>query len=204
MPNQKQSMTSVFHADVADHKMVVIRDDGLYRHLRFAEPGTSIMAFDLITWPGHLCYTGDMGSYLFARVPDMFEFFRKSVTDNDISINPPYWAEKCLAEDVQHKVTEYSEEKLRADITAWLDDIEADDELREAVADEVLAYADDEGAVCRAVSAFEHEGKSFDYLDDLFIEADFHEYTSGFLWCLLAIVWGIYQYDVSKSVTADA
>ncbi|MBN7389249.1 hypothetical protein I3U52_24390 [Mycobacteroides abscessus subsp. abscessus] len=73
-----------------NHKMTVLRDDDLYRHVRFAEPGTSIWHFDLVTWPGHLVISGDIGGYHFARLPDMFEFFRKPVG----YINAHYWAEK--------------------------------------------------------------------------------------------------------------
>lgn len=29
-----------FLKDIADHRMTVLRDDGLYRHIRFQEPGT--------------------------------------------------------------------------------------------------------------------------------------------------------------------
>lgn len=42
-----------FDVDVAEHKMTVLRDEGLYRHLRFQKPGTSCYYFDLVTWPGH-------------------------------------------------------------------------------------------------------------------------------------------------------
>lgn len=65
-----------FLADVAAHQIHVLRDDGVHRHIRFKRPGTYCMQFDLITWPGYLCYTGDMGTYVFNRLEDMFEFFR--------------------------------------------------------------------------------------------------------------------------------
>ena len=28
--------------------------------------------FDIVTWPGYLCYSGDMGCFVFTRLPDMF------------------------------------------------------------------------------------------------------------------------------------
>ncbi len=61
---------------VAKHEMHVLHEDGLYRHIRFKKPGTSCMHFDLITYPGYLVYSGDMGCYVFSRLPDMFELFR--------------------------------------------------------------------------------------------------------------------------------
>lgn len=65
-----------FTRDIAKHEIEVIRDDGVDRHLRFRRPGTMSMHFDILTWPGYLCYTGDMGSYVFRRTEDMLEFFR--------------------------------------------------------------------------------------------------------------------------------
>jgi hypothetical protein len=75
------------------HEMTVLHDEGLYRHLRFKSPDASWHWFDLITWPGCLTVRGDFGDgYTFARVPDMFEFFRDSSWKR--GINPTYWAEK--------------------------------------------------------------------------------------------------------------
>ena len=66
----------LFLRDVQQHQIQVIRHDGVNRHIRFKRPGSMSYYFDLITWPGHLCYTGDMGTYVFRRMDDMFEFFR--------------------------------------------------------------------------------------------------------------------------------
>ena len=107
-------MAERFPKDVAEHHMTVLRDDGLYRHVRFlrvaANPETgkpeksSFYWFDLITWPGCLAVNGDCGSYLFSRTDDMFEFFRGG------RINPGYWAEKVRAGG---RVKEYSEDRFR-------------------------------------------------------------------------------------------
>src|SRR5436190_22697501 len=87
-----------FQSDTRDHEMTVLRDDGLYRHLRFKAPDTSFYWFDLITWPGYLAVVGDFGDgYTFTRVPDMFEFFRAKSGWNGGSINPMYWAEKIAS-----------------------------------------------------------------------------------------------------------
>lgn len=90
-------MTPQFLKDVAGHKLTVLRDEGLYRHLRFSD-GTSIMRFDLITWPGGLLYTGDMGTFVFQRLPDMLEFFRRREPRGLYEcIDRRYWAEKLVA-----------------------------------------------------------------------------------------------------------
>ncbi|MCU6618549.1 hypothetical protein OCO52_18835 [Achromobacter mucicolens] len=91
-----------FLKDVKNHVMEVLYEDGLHRHVRFREPGTMCMHFDLVTWPGYLCYTGDMGTYVFTRLADMFEFFR---TDREyaqrrgrrLGGNLSYWSEKLEA-----------------------------------------------------------------------------------------------------------
>jgi len=179
-----------FLKDIVDHKMTAVVDGGLYRHLRFGRPGTGVMHFDILTWPGYLAYVGDMGNFLFTRTTDMFEFFRDGTSE--LRISPDYWAEKCVAHD-RDEVTEYSPAKFRAAVECRLNDEESvSNELREAVKRDVLSRADDgEHEARSAVREFESEGFSF---------ADFHEhnlrdYTYRFIWCCYAIVWGIKTYD---------
>lgn len=82
-----------FESNTTKHQMTVLHDDGVYRHVRFAEPGTSLWHFDLITWPGHLTISGDIGQgYTFARIADMFDFFHP--IEEPWRINPSYWWEK--------------------------------------------------------------------------------------------------------------
>ena len=57
-----------FQHDIATHQVVILRDDGVYRHIRFKRPTTMCMHFDLVTWPGYLCYSGDMGCFVFSRL----------------------------------------------------------------------------------------------------------------------------------------
>jgi hypothetical protein len=97
-----------FRNDTAKHELTILHDDGLYRHLRFRQPapGMNWYWFDLITWPGCLTIRGDLGdSYTFARLPDMFEFFRGK------RINPHYWSEKL--DRGRNSAKEYSEALFR-------------------------------------------------------------------------------------------
>lgn len=82
---------SKFNKDTAGHVMTVAHDDGLYRHLQFRRPETGMYWFDIHTTPGTLTVTGDMGTYMFARTPDMFTWFSTE------EINPGYWSEKLRA-----------------------------------------------------------------------------------------------------------
>jgi len=98
--------TARFAADTSKHQMTILRNDGLYRHLRFRAPDSGFYWFDLITWPGYLAFVGDMDGYVFARTDDMFDFFRRSK-----QINPVYWSEKIV--DGRERAKRYSEDKAR-------------------------------------------------------------------------------------------
>lgn len=210
-----------FLKDVAEHQMIVLRDDGVYRHIRFKRPGTNCMYYDLITWPGYLCYTGDMGTYVFSRITDMFEFFRADREyaqrrGQQLSINKGYWAEKLQAVDSnRHKgsATEFATEKFKRVINEyrvqWMRDAFEDKsltkeqrrELWEAVDDEVMSYLDDgEHSVYTRANEFSWSAGRYpeNYpiygFDDLW-EHNFEEYTHSFIWCCYALAWGIQQYD---------
>lgn len=88
----REPSVEVFLKDVSDHKMEIALDSGTYRHLKFKQSNNSWnMHYSLVTWPGYLCICGDMGTWTFARLPDMFDFFR---SPREMAINPSYWAEK--------------------------------------------------------------------------------------------------------------
>ncbi|KDN86770.1 hypothetical protein [Kitasatospora cheerisanensis] len=93
--NAEQQSKERFAADAKDHVLTVLHDDGLYRHLRARSPKTSdYYWFELITAPGTLIFRGDGESFVFARLPDMFEFFRSPSG----RVNPSYWAEKLTSD----------------------------------------------------------------------------------------------------------
>lgn len=182
-----QPTKKTFLKDVSEHQMTVKRDEGFYRHLRFRKPNSSDSWFDIVTWPGYLCYSGDMGCYVFARLDDMLVFFRSP----RLKINPGYWAEKCEARD-RDGITEYSPNTFKERIAEWLDDAEVSAEARRLVGIEVLSRADDgESEARRAVNDFESDG--FQFHD--FWETNLHDYTYRFIWCCYALTWGIRQYD---------
>ncbi|MFW8567028.1 hypothetical protein [Orrella sp. 11846] len=208
-----------FLKDVENHVMQVIKDDGVYRHIRFRRPGTMCMYFDLITWPGYLCYCGDMGTYVFCRLEDMFEFFRidrEYAGNNRLFINKDYWAEKLQATDGGKSstgATEYSpeifEQHVKKLLVSWWQDYDLNrDErrkLREKIEDDVLAYSND-GAVdaydaARLFSA-KVGGQKFEIID--FWEVDCTRYTHHFIWCCYALAWGIQKYDQELQAVVPA
>lgn len=203
-----------FLKDVAAHEMIVLRDDGVYRHIRFKKPGTGCMHFDLITWPGRLCYTGDMGTFVFTRLTDMFEFFR---TDREyarrngrtLAINPGYWAEKVDAADRYDGLEVFNEEKFKRVVLerliGWIRENRHETtkedrrDLWDAVMSDVIDADGDSGGYRKQCAAhdFSHYVNdlvgSFDFTD--FWEVNFTEYSHRFMWCCYAMAWGIQRYD---------
>lgn len=189
-----------FLKDTIEHQIITIRDDGIHRHIRFKKPGTICYSFDLITWPGHLCISGDCGTYVFQRIEDMFEFFRGD------GINPGYWGEKLLSVGTNAGYKEYSSDLFTAavkeDITHW--EYENDEQKYEVLAEvksQVLDYAE-EGEHFAYHAAYEYRS-DYDHSFEDFFEHSFTEYTWSYLWCLYAINWGICQYDSQQDQTTQ-
>lgn len=188
-----------FLKNVKTHEMTVIRDDGLHRHLRFKKPDTMTYYFDTLTWPGHLCYTGDMGTFVFNRIEDMFEFFRSD--DEKLRINTEYWGEKLLSESRFGGYQEFSTDKFEAAVKSDFEEWEFESEVQKAaiweeVEREVLDFIHDgESRAYDAVNLFKSEDGHIFYD---FWEHSFKEYTFHYIWCLYAIVWGIGKYDEGK------
>lgn len=195
-----------FLKNVENHSMEIIRDDGVHRHISFTNNGSNVYRFDLITWPGRLCVDDDCGTYVFARIPDMFEFFRTDSNDlnynkHGLSINPSYWGEKLQSIGRNAGYEEFSEDKFRESIKQIFDDHVKDEELSDDDADnlwlgienEILSELENGPEFAfRAVYNFQ----PIDFGDD-FPGCD--EYTYHYIWCLYAIAWGIKKYDECKS-----
>jgi hypothetical protein len=193
--------TETFIRDIAKHEMEVIRDDGVDRHLRFKRPGTMSMHFDILTWPGYLCYTGDMGSFLFRRTHDMLEFFRPGPNDKPYRIDFRYWAEKVEAADKGDGLSNFSVEKFKAEVKDYFDQAtdDADEwtEERKAalwkeIESDVLGRVDYDGDGVAWVALREFEFDGFQFTD---WERDCKEYSHRFLWCCHALEWAVNTYD---------
>jgi len=196
-----------FADDTAEHQLAVLHDDGLYRHLRFQKPGTGIGWFDLITWPGNLAIRGDCGTFTFARLDDMFEFFRGN------RINPGYWAEKTPGGTRSCK--EYSQEKLNRRVAEEL--AEAEPERPGITAAWAEKVSGEWPGWPEYDTTYEHEARraldEFRYLPDGSTEKPFEFWSTcewdltdwrwEFLWCCYAIQWGIQQYDAARTAATS-
>jgi hypothetical protein len=217
-----------FLKDVANHELIVLRDEGVNRHIRLKKSGFNSYWFDLITWNGNLCIDGDMGTYVFSRIEDMFEFFRTDrkyadMKGKKVIINPGYWAEKLKSISTYGKgPKEFDKEKfcecVKSDYDNWFESNRPDDdaeesekndfkELAEALWEEIVSDVtsmSDDGelrAVDAAVSFSSDSVPDFEFRD--FWEHTLDSYTFHFIWCLYAIAWGIQKYDDAKDSQAE-
>ena len=197
-------MIQDFNNSIADHAIEIVKDDGLHRHLDCGKPGTYYYRFHITTWPRYLCISGDMGTFVFSRLTDMFEFHRLPM---DRDINLYYWAEKIQAgnRDAEHGFERFSEDRFRE---AVLNDFKEYvrgryirgselKRLRQRLKHEVLSYEQD--GYVRGVDAamrFELDGEPVfpEFYDNRLFEP-----TYQFVWCCHAIRWAIHQYDRIKA-----
>ncbi|WP_042886384.1 hypothetical protein [Cupriavidus necator] len=201
-----------FERDVAQHQMTVIHDVGAHRHLMFREPGNSPYWFEILTWPGTLCIKGDMGTYVFSRLQDMFQFFRTDDRGDPkkIYINKGYWAEKLQAVDCdgygRGSAERFSAEIFKRRVVerfrAYCSDREVDHakrrEMWEALREDVLETADEGDATPAFDSLMAFRDEDHPRLFEDCWEWHCKEYTFHFIWNLYAIAWAIRQYDAAK------
>jgi hypothetical protein len=188
--NAQTDIAARFETDTASHALTVIRDDGLYRHLHIAAVGDLAWNqwYEIVTYPGTLVYSGDMGTYVFHRhgTSDALNLFGSTVPD------PGYLAQKCVAAD-REGITEYSPDLLRQQVEeetlGWfqgLSDAEAR-VLRAEIADLLDDAGNVEEVVREKLDEFRPKiGNSvFEFTDTC--EWNLHEFTHRFLWACHAI-----------------
>lgn len=199
----RQDAKARFDKDTADHEMTVQLSNGLHRHITFKRPGSSVYHFHITTWPGYLCISGDMGSFVFSRTPDMFEFFRGS------RINPGYWSEKLQADDKHTGHRAFSEELYHAALKnafeGWSLDSEEDRKRAwDAIADEFDGIMDAESTEDAIHQALNWECPISKQRFTDFWEHTLENYTFQFLWCCYAIQWAITRFDALELANAEA
>lgn len=192
-----------FQQDTEHHVLKSVREGDGLRCVTIGKPGTGIYGYTLTTWPGYLAVSGDMGEWVFTRLPDMFEFFRGAKGD----INPSYWSEKLVAVYRNGSVRDSDLDTLRESLRDHygdepdllqkyldvIDDVPEDTEGERTAIERLMNLEDAEDDAKRDISipdAYEFSRSQF----------SFH-----FLWICFAIVHGIAIYDAAKkSQPADA
>lgn len=206
-----------FCKDVGDHQMTILKDEGLYRHIRFAVPNYFENAFEIVTVPGSLMIRGDMGCYVFERIKDMFAFFRTAGSPKNIAqgvsfqVKPHYWAEKLVSCARPEGVKEFCREKfeaaVRAEFNLWKSQnapsAEKAGEVWEAIDNEILGdEINSVESAQRAVFEFHFDGAAPDFSD--FFEIEIERYTYHFLWCCAAVAWAVAFYDAHRPDVSSA
>jgi len=201
---KNEDMEKRFLEGIKNHKMKIIKDDGLYKHLRFKAPDTYCMYFDIITYPGGLLYTGDAGTFVFSRIEDMIDFFRND--KKELLINPCYWAEKVKAESIsgggikefdseiwKKRIIEYWEEYYEDDI----DSEKAQITLSE-IHENIFHGESSEWYWVSTIYNADFTDKRFAGWDLFESLGDGKKYTWHYLWCCYALSWAVIQYDNNK------
>lgn len=212
---------AMFLKNVNHHSIQVLHDYNLYRHISCTNNGSFIYQFDLDTWPGGLCITGDCGTYVFRRSfgrlddDDMFEFFRhpwpvrlapyvqQGVAERkrQLIINPGYWGEKLESVGISAGYREFDAgvftSRVNECFNYWKDyekpTVDQANDMWDEIVDCVLSKLEEgENQSYQAIHDFSHDGFRF---DDFFDSGGTERFTYRYLWCLYAIVWGIQQYD---------
>lgn len=160
----EQRARESFAEGTTEHVMTIVKDDGLYRRLRFAKPGSFQFYFEVITWPGYIALTGDMRSLMMTRVEDMIGFVASPGSDE---IDFRYWAQKVVASagNIKQWCCSVMIEQLHE---AWVDHCleegvcqDSDDgraawaEIQDDIIDTSAAYGEhDERTYAEAISNF--------------------------------------------------
>ncbi len=188
-----------FLSDIAKHELSIGMDDGIHRNLRFSQSNSSDMHFNITTWPGYLCISGDMGCFVFSRVRDMFEFFR----NDKLETNLGYWEEKLQAETVfgngaKSWSAESNLRNMEQIAEDWKECADEDELHPDFIASEIKRFKDDfydlnsEYDMNIAMANWDEVENGINFWD---YESSSLEYTFHYRWCCYAIVWAIQQYD---------
>lgn len=187
-----------FLDDVKNHELTIDKNDGVSRHLKFANPNDCNKSFNITTYPNYLVITGDMGTLVFSRLYDMFDFFR---SDN-LKINPDYWAEKIQSTSHEAQIASYSKFDLeqakksaQEDLNTYLednDDLSEEDRalLLEDFECEIL-HSKNDHEIVEAIRNFNFKGFKFDEFE----MNSCRIYSYSYIWLCYAIVWGIKKFD---------
>lgn len=208
-----------FLKDVANHSMEVKLDNGLHKHLVFkANKNSWNQWFEIVTWPGKLTISGDMGTWVFSRIEDMFDFFR---TDSG-NINPSYWGEKIQngVSGGTSEAKEYDGDAYKTRVLKDLQNYNLSDEHK-AVVIEALNELDfdNEYNIYSELHDFQvdlddsepyiptrelikqpyadYQKRTYFTFQDLW-EIESKVYSYQYIWCCYAIVWAIQMYDKNK------
>lgn len=185
MKTNAELVAAQFAKDTEGFVLIVLHEEGEYRHLRFQKPGERWGSTDVHTWPGGVVTSGDMADgWMFQRG---LGFFANRV-------NLSYWKEK-LAPSCRATVKEFSEVTLRAELASAVKDLDVPESLRDDLEedvthliDSILAEHADTNAALEQISDFTFEKEGPDCLEAVNLsfgdpyELDIEDYTWHYVW----------------------
>ncbi len=203
-----------FIKNIKEHKLKIIKDDGVYRHLLFKNPKRGAYWTEIITSPNLLTINGDMGTWVFSRLNDMFEFFRNP---NKLEINYHYWTEKLkvnknsykkfdvelFRENVVEYIEEYFEDSIHnIDHEYYNDYLKSIVETKDEDGDEVIYRIRDFYVYSKDVilKRLPECYKNFNFDDFKEDWSNCYRPDYQYVWCLYCIVKVIQEYDKIKII----
>lgn len=209
MEFEEKSKSDAFE-NLENHKLTVKLDSGDYRHLVVAAPGTNIDRFEIMTFPGGLMCTGDMGSYVFERVPAM----SKLVVDHKLDdIDLYFWSKKLVSIDKTVGYLRFNSIKFQAEVDDEINEFvsfveettreKCEDKEKEAFRSEISRLVSDVGNEFEMYQAYETINSNEVMLQGLPFSvempsfSDFLTYNYGFIFCCCAITLAINKYKDS-------
>lgn len=223
LEDQLKKTRARFEVETKNHQMKVLRNDGVYRHLRFMDPKNSSYWFEVHTGPHFLLFRGDGDSYVFSNGDqDMFRSFRQNIyKDGSLHPDPGYWTQKLSSSEQAEKWDpDVFQEDLEQYITDMVEQEIVPKEHEQRLRDEVeadLMYEELHSAdlAIKALMEFDFyfEGadryKSGSKPDFEFDEcwewiSRCTEYDWWYLWALRAICWAVKNFDAKYGLPGRA
>jgi len=196
-----EKITNSFEKDTANHELEIMVDSGVNRILEFRNNnGSSNQFFIIMQAKNRICFTGDMGDFVFTNHnDDMLAWFH-----NNISLS--YIDEKCRTDGN----LKYDEDSAKLSIKMMVDDFcrhyideyagdDCDDDFdfevslagwQQDLYDEVIDEIDFENEDAFNRTAYDLSiivNDSMKFEIDAPDGIDCREYTHRFKWCVLAI-----------------
>ena len=164
-----------------DHEINYLMTNDVYRHFDCRNRnGSSIYQFNVITFPGRLIITGDVGDLMLKRCRDMLEWAPRAVHSID------YFAEKVVAGKVK---VDYDPEVVQEVINEALGDRDSD-----AARLEISDVTNPHSTLMEMYDSAAWDGCDWPGL---------WNWHSNFLWCREAFKWFCANHFKEETVSAE-
>lgn len=162
----------------------------MHRHLSCSNGGSWHQRFDVVSYPGHLVFSGDMGSFIFRRETDMFAWFHSATIE---WLSADYVGQKVQAGQGKEFSPGVFREVVNTIRDDWAEcgyDDQYPEEFAEAFDEDGYAhitFKEETHEFLRGLSVGPHEKTEW-------YEYDLDGYTFQFIWALRAMRWAISTY----------